>query len=80
MLKWDRRINRPSSSYLDHILVDERVALTEEVENHLRRRGLVCKSVERVCEGVRVLGMRVWEERDCLFGIETIMLQRYKRR
>ena len=66
-LSWDERIDRATSPYLDDILVDERIATAVDVGNHLCRHGLVCKPAEAVSEGARVLGVRVWGERNCLF-------------
>lgn len=66
VLSWDERIKRATSPYLDDIWVDESVASAGEVEDHLRRHGLTSKPPERVSEGARVLGMRVWGERDSL--------------
>lgn len=56
-LSWDKRISHAISSNLDDILVDEKVALVEEVEKHLRGYSLDCKPAERVHNGARVLGM-----------------------
>ncbi|KAG0699585.1 hypothetical protein GWK47_002949 [Chionoecetes opilio] len=67
VLSWDEIINSAASPYLDDILVDESVASAAEVENHLSRHDLICKPAERVHEGARVLGMRVWGERRGLF-------------
>ncbi len=62
VLSWDETIDRATSLYLDDILVDESVVSATEVESHLSRHGLLCKSPEKVSEGARVLGIRVWGE------------------
>ena len=67
VLSWDERIERATSPYLDDILVDESIASATEVETHLRAHGLICKPAERVAEGARVLGIRVWGERGALW-------------
>ena len=38
------------------------MATAVEVEDHLKRYSLVCKTPESVCEGTRVLGIKVWGE------------------
>ena len=67
VLSWDERIDRATSPYFDDILVDESIASSVKVETHLRRHGLACKQTERVSEGTRVLGIRVWGERRALW-------------
>ncbi|KAK3852586.1 hypothetical protein Pcinc_040836 [Petrolisthes cinctipes] len=66
-LSWDKRIHRATSPYLDDILVDQRIASSEDVEAHLQCYGLVCKAAEQVSQGARVLGIRVWGENQSLF-------------
>ena len=68
-LHWNENIHR-ATSYLDDILVDERIATAVEVEDHLSRHGLVCKPAEAVSEGIRVLGIRVKGEAESSF-LET---------
>lgn len=67
VLSWDEKIDRATSPYLDDIMVNETVATAAEVENHLKYYGLLCKPPERVREGARVLGIRVWGEQRGLF-------------
>lgn len=67
VLSWNERIDRATSPYLDDILINESIASAEEVETHLRSCGLTCKPVERVYDGARVLGIRVWGERRALW-------------
>ncbi|KFD72888.1 hypothetical protein M514_14792 [Trichuris suis] len=55
-----------TSAYLDDILVNEDIVKASRVEEHLARYGLLCKPPERVGDGTRVLGLRVWGERDRL--------------
>lgn len=66
-LSWDEKINQATSPYLDDILVDQRIVSTADVELQLNNHGLVCKAAEQVSKGSRVLGMRVWGERQGLF-------------
>ncbi|KFD51152.1 hypothetical protein M513_07916 [Trichuris suis] len=66
VLARDEDIRRGTSAYLDDILVNEDVVKASRVEEHLARYGLLCKPSERVSDGTRVLGLRVWGERDRL--------------
>ena len=66
VLSWNERIEQATSPYLDDILVDEGIASAVEVEAHLRRYGLTSKPAERVSDGSRVLGIRVWGEHSVL--------------
>ncbi|XP_043208454.1 uncharacterized protein LOC122374015 [Amphibalanus amphitrite] len=63
----DQRIDSATSSYVDDIFVNEEVATAAEVKAHLENHGLDCKAPESVIDGARVLGLRVWGERDGLF-------------
>ncbi|KFD58278.1 hypothetical protein M513_01041 [Trichuris suis] len=60
VLSQDKDIKRGTSAYLDDVLVNEDVVKASRVEQHLARYGLLCKVHERVAEGARVLGLRVW--------------------
>ena len=75
VLSWDEMINTAVSPYLDDLLVNENVASAAEVVSHLHRHGLICKPAERVCEGTRILGMRVWGERQGLFWKRDIIIK-----
>lgn len=66
VLSWDEKVNSATSPYLDDILVDESIVTAAEVESHLKRFGLLCKPPESVQAGARVLGIRVWGERNRL--------------
>ncbi|XP_043209912.1 uncharacterized protein LOC122374918 [Amphibalanus amphitrite] len=66
-LKRDPRVHTATSPYVDDILVNEDIATALEVKGHLEALGLTCKSPEKVSEGARVLGIRVWGERQGLF-------------
>ena len=61
VLAQDTIIQRATSSYIDDVLVDERVAPAEDVVQHLEKFGLHAKQPEKLgcAEGVRVLGLRV---------------------
>ena len=65
-LSWDERIDSATNPYVDDILVREDIANADEVKAHLEKHGLVCKAAERVADGARVLGLRVWGERQRL--------------
>ena len=66
-LSWDKKIDSATSPYIDDILVREDIVSAGEVKTHLEKHGLVCKPVERIADGARVLGLRVWGERPGLF-------------
>ena len=66
-LKRDRKVHSATSPYVDDILVNENIATASEVKGHLEALGLTCKPPEKVSEGARVLGIRVWGERQGLF-------------
>lgn len=67
VLAQDERIARATSHYVDDICLDETEVSAGELESHLLNHGLVCKPAERVIDGARVLGIRVWGEQDGLF-------------
>ena len=60
----DERVRAAVSSYVDDILVNETVLPARDVAEHLRTFGLESKEPERAENGARVLGHRVWGERD----------------
>lgn len=66
-LSWDKTIESATSPYVDDILVREDVVSAGVVKTHLEQHGLVCKPAERIPDGARVLGLRVWGERQGLF-------------
>ena len=60
----DERVKAAVSSYVDDILVNEAVLPARDVAEHLRAFGLESKEPERAKDGARILGHRVWGERD----------------
>ncbi|KFD46636.1 hypothetical protein M513_12491 [Trichuris suis] len=48
------------------IFVNQLIVSAETVKRHLVRYGLVCKDPERVTDGARVLGLKVWGEQGAL--------------
>ncbi|KAG0717246.1 hypothetical protein GWK47_008176 [Chionoecetes opilio] len=66
VLSQDSVVKEGTSPYIDDILVNEDVVTTSRVEQHLARYGLTSKTPERVADGARVLGLRVWGERGSL--------------
>ncbi|KFD46407.1 hypothetical protein M514_12710 [Trichuris suis] len=64
VLARDEDVKRGTSAYLGGILVNEDIVKVSRVEEHLARYELLCKPPERFGDGTRVLGLRVWEERD----------------
>ncbi|KAK4321922.1 hypothetical protein Pmani_007304 [Petrolisthes manimaculis] len=58
----DPEVEEGTSSYIDDILVDEDIVKVNYVEQHLARYDLATKTPERVADGTRVLGLRVWEQ------------------
>ncbi|KAK4289156.1 hypothetical protein Pmani_037860 [Petrolisthes manimaculis] len=61
-LSRDPVVEEGTSSYIDDILVDEDIVKVNYVEQHLARYDLATKTPERVADGARVLGLRVWEQ------------------
>lgn len=59
-LACDEEVDRASSAYVDDILVNESILSAEQVGAHLRKFGLECKPAERLVDGARVLGLKVW--------------------
>ena len=64
VLSQDARVKTAVSSYVDDILVNEAVLPARAVAEHLRNFGLESKEPVRADGGARVLGHRVWGERD----------------
>ena len=60
----DERVKAAVSSYVDDILVNETVLPARNVAEHLSAFGLESKDPERAEDGARILGHRVWGERD----------------
>ncbi|KAK4305362.1 hypothetical protein Pmani_022746 [Petrolisthes manimaculis] len=60
--KQDPVVEEGTSSYIDDILVDVDIVKVNYVEQHLARYDLATKTPERVADGARVLGLRVWEQ------------------
>ncbi|KAK4322347.1 hypothetical protein Pmani_006904 [Petrolisthes manimaculis] len=67
VLSQDPAVEEGTSSYIDDILVDEDIVKVNYVEQHLARYGLTSKTPERVADGARVLGLRVWGKDDKLY-------------
>uniref|UniRef100_A0A5S6Q3K8 Integrase catalytic domain-containing protein n=1 Tax=Trichuris muris TaxID=70415 RepID=A0A5S6Q3K8_TRIMR len=59
-------IQKGASAYIDDIFVNEDIVAANKVVRHLERYGLSCKAPERIANGARVLGLKVWRERDGL--------------
>ena len=66
VLDQDDVVRKGTSAYVDDILVDEETVSAERVTEHLEAYGLETKPPERVGNGMRALGMFVWEDGDCL--------------
>lgn len=62
VLSQDQNVRKGSSAYIDDIFVNEDIVGAMKVERHLEKFGLVCKPHERLFNGARVLGLRVWGE------------------
>ena len=58
MLKKDEQIYRATTSYIIDILVDEKIASTQRLLEHLKKFGLVTKQPEPL-EGGAALGLRL---------------------
>ncbi|XP_045111049.1 uncharacterized protein LOC123504528 [Portunus trituberculatus] len=61
-LSQDPDVRRGTSAYIDDVYVNEDIVTARRVAEHLHRYGLTTKAYERVTEGARVLGLRVWGE------------------
>ena len=68
VLGQDEEVKQGASAYVDDIYINEDIVAVRRVRDHLARFGLQCKPHERVAEGARVLGLRVWGERDGVAG------------
>lgn len=62
VLSQDPIVRKGTSAYIDDILVNEDVVKASRVEEHLEKFGLTSKPCERLVDGARVLGLRVWGE------------------
>lgn len=51
-------VKRATSSYIDDILVDESVTMTEEIVNHQKKLGLMAKSPDAIERGA-ALGLNI---------------------
>ena len=58
----DEKVAEAVSSYVDDILVNESILSADAVRAHLLKYGLKCKPPERLADGARVLGLKVWGE------------------
>ncbi|XP_066985023.1 uncharacterized protein [Macrobrachium rosenbergii] len=67
VLLQDPIVRKGTSAYIDDILVNEDIVKASRVEEHLRNFGLVSKPHQRLAEGTRALGLRVWGEQESLF-------------
>ena len=63
VLAADSDVKKGTSSYVDDILVNEDDVSAARVRDHLSRHGLVAKEPQRVSDGARLLGLKVWGER-----------------
>ena len=66
VLSQDPDVKRGTSAYIDDVFVNEDIVTASRVAEHLQRYGLTTKAYERVTDGARVLGLRVWGERGML--------------
>ena len=66
VLEQDEVVRAGTSAYVDDILVDEDVIAAQDVVEHLRAYGLDSKPPERVGDGVRALGLHVWQQHGVL--------------
>ncbi|MEL7302027.1 MAG: DDE-type integrase/transposase/recombinase, partial [Pseudomonadota bacterium] len=66
VLGQDERVRAGTSAYVDDIFVDEDVVSAEDVVSHLRSYGLESKPPERAKDGVRALGLHVWQHQGTL--------------
>ena len=62
VMSQDKLIKDATSSYIDDIYVNESVASSQRVREHLESFGLVSKDPERLEDGARVLGLQVLSE------------------
>lgn len=61
-LAQDDKVDQATSPYVDDILVNESILPADAVRAHLLKFGLECKPAERLANGARVLGLKVWGE------------------
>ena len=62
VLSQDPVVKKGTSAYINDILVNEDVVRAGQVQEHLEKFGLSSKPCERLADGARVLGLRVWGE------------------
>lgn len=62
VLSQDPNVRKGTSAYINDIFVNEDIVWARQVESHLCNYGLTCKPHERLADGARVLGFRVWGE------------------
>uniref|UniRef100_A0A5S6QBG4 Integrase catalytic domain-containing protein n=1 Tax=Trichuris muris TaxID=70415 RepID=A0A5S6QBG4_TRIMR len=55
-------VKKGTSAYIDDILVNEDIVSANQVQEHLAQYGLSTKAPEKVANGARILGLRVWGE------------------
>ena len=67
VLSQDPVVRRGTSAYIDDIFINEDVVTASYVKAHLESFGLTSKPPERLVDGARVLGLRVWGEQGGLF-------------
>ena len=67
ILTKDKRIQRATSADIDYVYVDENIVPVARVKEHLYSFGLLSKELERLQDGVRVLGLQVWGEDNSLY-------------
>ena len=59
VMSQDVEIQRATSSYIDNVYINENVASSRRVKEHLECFDLVCKAPEPLQDGVNVLGLHV---------------------
>lgn len=64
VLSQDPTVERGTSAYIDDILINEDDVDANRVRKHLLQYGLEGKPPEHIAPGARVLGLKVWDEKD----------------
>ena len=67
ILTKDKCIQQATSAYIDDVYVDESIEAAACVKEHLYSFGLFSKELERLQDGMRVLGLQVWGEDNSLY-------------
>ena len=62
----DHTIKSTTSAYVDDILINESIVPALRMQQYFLDSGLVSKDLVRLRDGVRVLGLQVWEKDDTL--------------